>query len=369
MFDGISGIQQDRWSDRNEHWISEVSRMATRRRRRDRRQEPLILCGHGVSLRVDGGTLLIRNGLTHYPQQREEFRFFKGDPAIPPRIVMLDGSGCVSFDVLDWLAEQHVTLVRISWQGEVVSVVAGSGFAADQAKVRWQLETRADPAKRMEFTTEFITQKISASIETLETAIPQSRSREMAVARLRREADGLKARAPSSIGELLGIEGVAAIAYFKAWEGLPLKWKADARGPIPNTWRTIGPRSALRAGKPSNERAVHPLNAMLNYAYAILRSHVQVDAVARGYDPTLGIMHNPGRRGEPALVFDLMEPCRPKVDAAVLAFALAEMFSPADFVIRSDGTVRLTPQLARRVCQLKTPALNFLCREPEIPRI
>jgi CRISP-associated protein Cas1 len=43
----------------------------------------LILCGHGVSLNVDGGTLLIRNGLTHYPQRRDEFRFFKGEPAIP----------------------------------------------------------------------------------------------------------------------------------------------------------------------------------------------------------------------------------------------------------------------------------------------
>lgn len=62
-------------------------------------------------------------------------------------------------------------------------------------------------------------------------------------------------------------------------------------------------------------------------------------------------MHN-GYQGSPALVFDLMEPCRPKVDAAVLAFAFSETFRGADFVIRSDGVVRLAPQLARRVCQL-----------------
>jgi hypothetical protein len=29
---------------------------------------------------------------------------------------MLDGSWSVSFDVLDWLAEQGVTLVRINWR-------------------------------------------------------------------------------------------------------------------------------------------------------------------------------------------------------------------------------------------------------------
>jgi CRISPR-associated protein Cas1 len=47
-----------------------------------------------------------------------------------------------------------------------------------------------------------------------------------------------------------------------------------------------------------------------------------------------------------------MEPHRPRVDAEVLAFALSETFTGADFVIRSDGVVRLAPQLARRVCQI-----------------
>jgi hypothetical protein len=65
-------------------------------------------------------------------------------------------------------------------------------------------------------------------------------------------------------------------------------------------------------------------------------------------------MHH-GYNSSPALIFDLMEPHRPKTDAAVLAFALSETFSGADFVIRSDGVVRLAPQLARRVCQLVEP--------------
>jgi hypothetical protein len=51
-------------------------------------------------------------------------------------------------------------------------------------------------------------------------------------------------------------------------------------------------------------------------------------------------------------VDDNLEPRRPKVDAAVLAVALSETFTGVDFVIRSDGVVRLAPQLARRVCQL-----------------
>src|SRR5260370_30515261 len=134
MFDGVLKHEPDCWASRNQHWIVKAQRAARPRRRRERQKEPLILCGHGISLRVDGGTLLIRNGLTHYPQQREEIRFFKGDPAIPPRIIMLDGSGCLSFDVLDWLAEQGVSLVRINWQGEVVSVIRGRGLPARPGK-------------------------------------------------------------------------------------------------------------------------------------------------------------------------------------------------------------------------------------------
>jgi CRISP-associated protein Cas1 len=34
-------------------------------------REPLILSGHGISLRIEGGALTIRNGFTHYPQKQE----------------------------------------------------------------------------------------------------------------------------------------------------------------------------------------------------------------------------------------------------------------------------------------------------------
>lgn len=147
--------------------------------------------------------------------------------------------------------------------------------------------------------------------------------------------------------------------YFKAWVGVPLRWVKCAWRPIPQSWHAIDARASGRA-EIQNDRASHPLNAMLNYAYAVLQSQVQIEAVAGGYDPTLGIMHN-GYKGSPALVFDLMESRRPTVDAAVLAFALAQSFSPADFLIRSDGTMRLMPQLARRLCQIANASVSAQC--------
>ena len=87
---------------------------------------------------------------------------------------------------------------------------------------------------------------------------------------------------------------------------------------------------------------------MLNYAYAIKQSQLQIEAIGAGYDPTIGIMHH-GRRGKPAYVFDLLEPERPKLDAVVLDFVQSQKMSPADFILTKNGTCRLSPGLAKHV--------------------
>src|ERR1700730_13447021 len=164
-------LDDRQWCARSDLWNCRNVKAASVRAKRERPRRPLILSGHGVSLRVEGGSLAIRNGFTHYPQQQETYRFFKGEPAIPDRIIILDGTGYVSFDVLSWLAEQDVSLVRIDWRGNVVCVASRSGYAANPIRVQWQRETRNDENLRMEFSISKITQKIENSISTLEKSI------------------------------------------------------------------------------------------------------------------------------------------------------------------------------------------------------
>ncbi|MGH7024903.1 MAG: CRISPR-associated endonuclease Cas1 [Caulobacteraceae bacterium] len=172
------------------------------------------------------------------------------------------------------------------------------------------------------------------------------------MAKAREGMAGLRSYPPADMGALRAVEAAAASAYFTAWRGLPITWKRAASRPNPEEWRTFTSRTSLANGhKAKNVNASHPVNAMLNYAYAALQGQLQVQAVAEGYDPTLGIMHH-GRREAPAYVFDLMEPLRPAVDEAVLRFVLATTFSAGDFTLREDGVCRLSPQLARRVCAL-----------------
>jgi hypothetical protein len=166
------------WAERGEHWLSESQKLSRRRAIREPSKQPLVLCGHGVLLCVEGGALTIRNGFTHCLQKRETYHFFKGELTIPPRIIMLDGNGSISFDVLA-LSEQNVPLIRIDWQGNVQCVLANNSYAANPYRVEWQRETRADSNRRMAFCIDLIARKIDGCIKTLEKNIPQSRLAEL----------------------------------------------------------------------------------------------------------------------------------------------------------------------------------------------
>ena len=330
-----------------QHVASSGGKASARRTKRAKAAPALILAGHGVSLRIENGALTIQNGFTHYPQQREVFRYFRGDVACPERIILLDGRGSISFDVLSWLAEQKISLIRIDWKGDIVCVAGGSGYSANPFRVKWQLETRENPEQRNEFCRSIIARKIDATIITLEKSIPRSDKWERAMKSAYAALSRLDENPPEIISELRALEANCAASYFRSWVGMPIKWRGTSRRPIPDSWRFVGPRSSPYhlAG---NRNAAHPVNAMLNYAYAALESEIRIEAISDGYDPTIGIMHE-GTDGSSKFIFDLMEPERPRVDRAVLDFVKGHVFDPADFIIRADGVCRLNPEMVRMV--------------------
>jgi hypothetical protein len=198
MFEPRTGDDVE-WLERCLKWSSEERPRA--RKKRERSSAPLVLCGNGTLLHVDAGTLLIRNGFTHYPQEREEYRYFRGDLDRPARIILLDGSGSISFDVLDWLAEQEVPLIRISWTGEVVTVIGGNGYSADRDKIDWQRRVRNNPRERLQFSCDLIREKIRNSVITLEDVIPRSEFRDETISKLRRELAAVEMRGPPNIDD------------------------------------------------------------------------------------------------------------------------------------------------------------------------
>jgi CRISP-associated protein Cas1 len=165
---------------------------------------------------------------------------------------------------------------------------------------------------------------------------------------------------PKSLKALRGVEGRSALLYFSVWRQLTVKWKGLGRRPIPSDWNSIGPRTSANNVKGYNREASHPVNAILNYAYAVLESHVRIEIISQGYDPTIGYLHA-FEKYRAALVCDLMEPLRPVVDRIVLGCVQSQTFQRTDFVVRPDGVCRVNPGLARYVTSL---LLAQLANEP-----
>jgi CRISPR-associated protein Cas1 len=263
---------------------------------------------------------------------------------------MLDGSGGLSFNVMRWLSDQDVALIMLDYQGEVVSVVGGGGSAIKPERLIWQMETRNDPERRLIFCCGLITAKIEASLMTLRQSIPNSQARDLAIAHADAALHRLQSGTIATVDEVRMIEAGAAASYFRAWADLPVLWRYRSKYPVPDNWLTIGARGTGGAGGHPNRNATHPVNAMLNYAYGLLNSQVHLEAVADGYDPRRGIMHHDREdKGAFAWVFDMIEPRRSVVDAALLKFVLGNQFRGSDFHVSTDGICRVAPQLARAV--------------------
>ncbi len=105
------------WAERSGYWLKALEAGKPKRKRREKETQPLILNGHGLSISVDKGILIIGGGYTHYPAEKREWRFFKGELTIPPRIVrewrffkgeltipprivIVDGAGNITLDAL-----------------------------------------------------------------------------------------------------------------------------------------------------------------------------------------------------------------------------------------------------------------------------
>ena len=147
----------------------------------------------------------------------------------------------------------------------------------------------------------------------------------------------------SSHASLLGIEGAAAMHYFQHFGGM-IK-VSEEQDDIPGLQEAVVP--AEKPGgqttftfdfKTRNRRPPRdPVNALLSMAYSLLARDCTIAAYAVGFDPYIGLFHQP-RFGRPALALDMMEEFRPLIaDSAVLTAINNRMVTPDDFVQAGDA--------------------------------
>ena len=115
---------------------------------------------------------------------------------------------------------------------------------------------------------------------------------------------------------LLGLEGAAASAYFKA-----------IGKTISSKWGFFG-----RNRRPPKD----PLNALFSLGYTLGTSEIRREILIAGLDPAIGFLHA-NQTCREGLTLDLLEPLRPVIDDFALGL-ISKILTPNHFVTnRQDG--------------------------------
>lgn len=279
---------------------------------------PLDPAGRMVYLTTQGAYVRLSHGQMLVSQKGEELARV---PLETVQAVRVQGNVTLSGGLLRELMERDIPIEWCTYSGKLSGWSMASSGPNALARNTQHIRSRQGD---LGLASEFISVKIANQATQLRRA-----DVETGVVSCLRELQG-KCKEAKSNQELLGIEGRAADLYFAHW---PELIKEGYR----SSWKWHG-----RTGRPATDA----INAMLNYAYALLVGDEVRAIVACGLDPHAGFLHSSGRN-KPALALDLMEEMRaPIVDSVVQTLINCHMVSPDDFQ-KSFGTVRMKDSARR----------------------
>lgn len=259
------------------------------------------------------------------------------------------GSAQISTALVQTLCEKEVPVSYFSMGGWFYGLTRGHGLTNVFTRIR-QFAFAADPERALTLARLFVYGKI----RNQRTLMMRNHVEPPPVAlRALRNAASAALVAPN-LASLLGVEGAAALVYFQNFSGM-IKGRADDDGDeLPGLDDSVSSRVkdaqkefpfdfTTRNRRPPRD----PVNAMLSLAYSLLARDCTVAALAVGFDPYVGLCHQP-RFGRPALALDVMEEFRPLIaDSVVLTAINNRMITPIDFV-RAGDAVNLTPEGRKR---------------------
>jgi len=309
------------------------------------RGKTLVLAGHGAGLRVERDALIVTDGHTHTPHTPPVHTLHRAVHGVE-RIICLAPTGALSFAALTWCREQGISLLVLDRDGAIVSTITREDVS--DVPLRRRQYGAALMGHDMALAHWLIGRKIQGQRDTLHAfqTLPGAAA---SVAALDDALAYIKAPGSSGLDTIIGVmtfEGRASAAYFQAWRGYPLTWKQRDRRYVPPHWTEVRERHSPLSD--SARRAIDPVNAVLNYAYAVLEGQCKLALIREGFDTACGFLHA-DRQYRDSLVYDLMELYRPVADGLVLSLIDRTTFSYGDFTHVSDGQCRLHPQLARAV--------------------
>ena len=249
----------------------------------------LYLDRKGLELRPDGAALALYEGGSRV----------RSVPLALIERVVIRAETTLTSGVLGAIAEAGVSIAILSSrQGRRIATVTGRPH--NDARIRLsQYASSQLPQFRLNWAKRFIEMKITHQIAFLVHALEERADLRKPITDTLTTLRPLSARCNGVVAdsaELLGIEGAAQAAYFRAY-------------------KTLFAESLAFTGR--NRRPPRdPVNACLSLGYTLLHFEAVRAAYAAGLDPFIGFFHETAF-GRESLACDIIEPLRIKVDAWV----------------------------------------------------
>jgi len=294
----------------------------------------VVLSGYGIRVHVDRGHLIVEDGVG---ADRRKGRFPRVHHGLW-RVVVIGADGMVSLAALRWLADQNVAFAMLERDGSVL--LTTGPVAASDTRLRRAQACALHSDAAVEITRELISQKLHGQETVLRERLANPAAAD-AVTRFRAQlADA------NTLDAIRMLEGHGGGVYWSAWQKINVEFPKVDLARVPDHWRSFGNRRSPISG--TSRKSANPVNAILNYLYTLLESETRLAITALGLDPGFGVLHV-DQSTRDSLVYDLMEPVRPRVDAYVLDWITSTPLKRSWFFEQRDGTCRLMDSLATQL--------------------
>ena len=300
------------------------------------RRGVLVLYGYGITVRVERGHLVVEDGIG---SDRYKGRFSRVGHGLE-RLVIVGADGVVSLSALRWLADQSVSFVMFERDGTVLATTGP--VRPSDIRLRRAQALAHESGAAFRISRELIDRKLAGQGRVARESLQDHAASEL-VHQLRSELAEVE-----TIDAIRLVESRAAKIYWKAWRTLSIKFPDREIARVPEHWRNFSSRASALTGSP--RLAVNPVNAVLNYLYALLEAECRLAIAALGLDPEMGVLHTDTPNRD-SFACDLMEPIRPDVDAYVLNWLARQPIKRSWFFEERNGNCRLMADLASQLAE------------------
>lgn len=256
-----------------------------------------------AEIEVDRGRLIVR-----IDGQRPHF-------SVPTQVLdMLVVSASVKFSstLLTQLTQEKVTCVFINPRKAEASTITSGLMHNDARRRLWQYRAISDPGLRLSMAQQLMDHKLRQQKNLLTRTLtkrPDCRlALTKAIGRLQIQINNLATA--KTIDSLRGMEGAAGAAYFKAYQTL------------------FAP--SLGFNNRNRRPPLDPVNVILSLSFTLLHAEAVRTLFATGFDPLLGIYHDP-TFGRESLACDLVEIFRPLAERWIWRLFAEETLRPEHF--------------------------------------